>query len=76
MNDTHTINVGRNDFRRWVLAIKDEKVIDRSLAANKYRVKNHIAHFKEKYKDVEGVTIGLCYIDEFDCDTNSIKVAV
>lgn len=76
MNDTYTANVGRTDFRLWVLVIKDGKVINRSLAGNKYRVKHHIACFEEKYKDVEGVAFGLCYVDEFDYDTNSVKVTV
>lgn len=76
MNDTYTINVGRNDFRRWVLVIKNNKVIDRALAANKYRVKSVIKALEKKYADVEGVSMGVCYLDEFDCDTNSLKVAM
>ena len=76
MNDTCTVNAGRTDFRLWVLVMKDGKVINRSLAANKYRAKHHIARFEDKYKDVEGVAIGLCYVDEFDYDTNSVKVTV
>lgn len=73
MKDAATLNVGRNDFRRYVLAIKDSKVINRSLASDKYRVKSHISRFEDKYKDVEGVSIGVCFIDEFDCDKNCLK---
>lgn len=76
MINTQTITTGRNDFRRWVLVIKDNKVIDRALAANKYRVKPVIKALEKKYADVEGASVGVCYLDEFDCDSNSLKVAV
>lgn len=76
MNDTYTINVGRNDFRRWVLAIKDDKVIDRALAASKFRVPYVIKHFERKYENVDGVYIGLCFVDEFDYNLNIPKVEV
>ena len=76
MINTQTITTGRNDFRRWVLVIKDNKVIGRVLAANKYRVKHVIKALEKKYADVEGVSFGVCYLDEFDCDTNSFKVAM
>lgn len=76
MSNTQTITTGRNDFRRWVIVIKDNKVIDRALAANKYRVKSVIKTLEKKYADVEGASVGVCYLDEFDCDSNSLKVAV
>ena len=76
MSNMQTITTGRNDFRRWVLVIKDNKIIDRAIAANKYRVKRVVEHFEKKYSDVEGIGIGLCYLDEFDCGTNSFKVAM
>lgn len=71
-----TLTVGRNDFRRWVLVIKDNKVIDRALASNKFRVPHVIRHFERKYTGVDGVGIGLCFVDEFDYNLNVPKVEV